>query len=121
VSQREHAREEIPMDRILPILVVPAIIVFIVAWHRALYRRTGGRSMGPLWGAFNATLGSVLFLISGAVGYKMSHGLPFTNRAAWTGTIVWPEIAVGLVLAVLAAVLWRFGLRSLRAESARRA
>ena len=109
------------MNRILPILVVPAIIVLIVAWHRALYRRTGGRSMGPLWGAFNATLGSLLFLISGAVGYKMSHGLPFANRAAWTGTIVWPEIWAGVALALVAAVLWRFGLRSLRTESARRA
>jgi hypothetical protein len=108
------------MDRILPILIVPAIIVLIVAWHRALYRRTGGRSMGPLWGAFNATLGSLLFLISGAVGYKMSHGLPFANRAAWTGTIIWSEIWMGLALAAFAAVLWRLGLRSLRSESARR-
>ena len=82
--------------------------------HWFVYRRSHGRSLSPLWGAFTATAVAVLFLVAGALGYRLEGGVPFAIAAAWSGTVLWSEIWVGIGAALIAAYLWHRGLRSLR-------
>jgi hypothetical protein len=70
----------------------------------------------PLWGAFTATAVSILFIVAGGVGYKLTHGVPFTHSTEWTGQVLWSQIWVGAAAALLAVFLWRAGLRSLRSH-----
>jgi hypothetical protein len=99
------------MERVVPLLV---IVGSITAWYWFLHKQSNGRSTSPLWGAFTATAVSILFVVAGALGYKLSHGIPFTLSTAWTGRVLWSEIWVGLGAAIIASCLWRVGLRSIR-------
>jgi hypothetical protein len=101
------------MERVLPIL---ALVAFGVAWHWFLHKKSGGRSRSPLWGAFTATAVAILFLVAGAAGYKLSHGVPFTIGSAWTDQVIWSEIWVGAGVALIAVYLWRLGVQSLRSS-----
>jgi len=96
-----------------PILVL-ALIGLLGAWGRFTHARSGGRATSPLWMAFTATTMAGLFVVAGAVGYKLSHGVPFANRLAWTDSVIWSEIWVGAGLALMAVYFWRTGLHSLR-------
>jgi len=102
------------MERIVAILALTALLAFVGAWHWFLYRRSGGRTWSPLWGAFTATAVAILFVVAGALGYRLERGVPFTIAAAWSGQVLWSQIWVGTGMAVLAIYLWRRGLRSLR-------
>ena len=102
------------MERIGAILALAALLAFVAAWHWFVYRRSHGRSLSPLWGAFTATAVAVLFVVAGAGGYRLHGGVPFTIAAAWSGTVLWSEIWVGIGTALIAAYLWHRGLRSLR-------
>jgi hypothetical protein len=84
----------------------------LVTWFQ--YRSSGGRIWGSLWTAFSLTGAAILFIVAGASGYALQGGLPFSRAASWTGGILWWQVAAGGALAVLAAPLWRIGLRSLR-------
>ena len=96
------------------LFVIVLLAGLVLAWHSFVDKRSGGRMRSPLWMAFTFTTAAILFLVAGAVGYKMRHGVPFMNRTAWTDSVIWPEIWTGLALALVAAFLWRRGLRSLR-------
>jgi len=102
------------MERIVAILALVALLAFVAAWHWLLYRRSSGRTWSSLWGAFTATAVAILFVVAGALGYRLERGVPFTITAAWSGQVLWSEIWVGTGVALLAIYLWQRGLRSLR-------
>jgi hypothetical protein len=102
------------MERILAIQALAALLAFVAAWHWVLYRRARARTWSPLWGAFTATAVAMLFVVAGALGYRLEGGVPFTIAAAWSGTVLWSEIGVGIGVALIAIYLWHRGLRSLR-------
>ena len=97
-----------------PVVIVLALIAFVATWHWFLYRKTGGRSLSPLWIAFSTTTLASIFLIAGAAGYRITGGVPFTVPSAWTGRVIWSQILVGTGVALVAGFFWRRGLRSLR-------
>jgi hypothetical protein len=102
------------MERIVAILALAALVAFVAAWHWLLYRRSRGRTSSSLWGAFTATAVAMLFVVAGALGYRLEGGVPFTIATAWSGTVLWSEIWVGTGVALIAIYFWRRGLRSLR-------
>ena len=63
-----------------------------------------------LYAAFNTTAVATLFLVCGLIGYSLSHGF---LEGTWTGHIVWWEIRLGVLFAVLAIYFWRKSLRLL--------
>ena len=97
------------------IAIFVGFVAVLAVWQTFVYRQSGGRIRSPLWGAFTATAVAILFVVAGAVGYKLTHGIPFTHRNEWTGQVLWSQIAVGAVAALVAVFLWRAGLRSIRA------
>ncbi len=62
------------------------------------------------------TFVAVLFTVAGVMGYEINHGVPFTIRSAWMGRVLWSEIALGAAVGLVAAYLWRVGLRQLRSS-----
>ena len=102
------------MERILAIQASAAVLAVVAAWHWVLYRRSRGRTWSPLWGAFTATAVAMLFLVAGALGYRLEGGVPFTIPAAWSDRVLWSEVWVGIVVALIAIYLWHRGLRALR-------
>ena len=51
-----------------------------------------------------------MFLITGLSGYSLSHGF---FEGSWQDDVVWWEIRLGIVFAVIAAYTWRKAFRSL--------
>ena len=64
------------MERILAIQAMAALLAFVAAWHWVMYRRSRGRTWSPLWGAFTATAVATLFVVAGALGYRLEGGVP---------------------------------------------
>ena len=96
---------------------VPSLVIVIgllAAWSWSSHVGDHRRRRSPWFGAFTASAASILFVVAGAVGYKLSHGVPFTDSTAWTEEVLWSQIWVGIGLAVIAVPLWRAGLRSVR-------
>ena len=102
-----------------PVIAVATVVAMVVAWHFFLYKQSGGRTLSWLWSAFGTTAASVLYLVAGAVGYTLDRHDRFVSHTAWAGHVIWSEIAVGVALALLAAVFWRKGLERIRRESTR--
>lgn len=98
------------------IAIFVAFVAVLALWQSFLYRQSGGRLRSPLWGAFTATAVAILFIVAGVVGYKLTHGVPFTHPDEWTGQVLWSQVGVGICAACLAIFLWRAGLRTLRAQ-----
>lgn len=97
------------MGQVIPVLAILAVLA-AGAWFQ--YRLSGGRMWTPLWLAFSATAASILFIVAGAIGYNLDKHSSFIARTPWSPTVIWWEVGVGLVLAVLSAALWQRGLRS---------
>ena len=98
------------------IAVFVTFVAVLALCQSLLHRQSGGRLRSPLWGAFTATAVALLFVVAGVVGYKLTHGVPFTHPSEWTGQVLWSQIWVGAAAALVAGFLWRAGLRSLRAQ-----
>ncbi len=101
------------METVIPVL---AIVTLVVSWNVFLYKRSGGRAWSPLWMAFSATAAAALFLVAGLLGYTLSRHTRFVDGTAWTGTVIWWQVAVGAVAATAAVYFWRAGLRSIRSS-----
>ena len=93
------------------LLFVVGVIVVVLVWNAFIYKQSAGRGWSPLWMAFNSTAVAGLFLIAGLVGYTLDRHDRFVRHTAWTGQVIWSQVGVGLVAAVLAAYFWRQGLR----------
>jgi hypothetical protein len=102
------------MERLIPVLLV---VAFLTAWWWLLYKSPGGRLWHPLWLAFSASVVAALFIVAGSVGYTLGKRHRFAAGTAWSDSVIWWEVGVGLALLPLAAYLWRKGLRSLDPSS----
>ena len=102
------------------LLTLVTIIALIAAWALFLDAQSEGRVWTPLWTAFSTTLVAVLFLVTGTVGYAFGKGDRLVSATRWTGEVIWWQIGVGVGSALIAAVLWRKGIKQLRAETSRR-
>jgi hypothetical protein len=102
-----------------PVIAVGTVVAFVVAWHFFLYKQSGGRTFSWLWSAFGTTAASVLYLVAGALGYTLDRHDRFVSHTAWAGHVIWSEIALGVVFALLAVLFWRKGLERIRRESPR--
>ena len=99
----------------IAILALPA---FVALWWFAFYKASSGRIIwSPLWMAFSATAGAIIFLIAGLAGYTLNRHDRFLAGTAWADGVIWWQVLVGLALVPLAAFLWRLGLRSLGPSS----
>ncbi len=97
------------MDRLVPILLVAGLLA---AWWWGLPSVSGGRLWNPLRLAFGTTAAALLFLGAGALGYRLGRHERFVS-GAWSDSVIWWEVAVGLALVPVAAWFWRKGLRSM--------
>jgi membrane protein implicated in regulation of membrane protease activity len=104
------------MEWLLPLLVFVALLV---GWALFLDAQSQGRVWTPLWTAFSTTLVAALFLISGSVGYAFGKSDRLVADTRWTGEVIWWQIGVGIGAALVAAMLWRKGIKQIRAESRR--
>jgi drug/metabolite transporter (DMT)-like permease len=103
------------MGELMPFLIVAAPLMAL-AWF--LHRRSSHRGKHPLWPAFSAAAGAVMFLFAGAVGYKLNAADANAAGTPWSGTVIWWEVAAGIALLPVTAYCWNKGLRSLEPDSA---
>ncbi|HJR58217.1 MAG TPA: hypothetical protein VJ813_02420 [Vicinamibacterales bacterium] len=99
------------METVIPVLT---LVGLLAAWTLFLHKRSRGRAWSPLWMAFGATLAAGLFLVAGTLGYMLSRHDRFIAGTAWSGGVIWWQIWVGVATSLLAVLLWRAALRSLR-------
>jgi hypothetical protein len=81
------------------ILVILGIVAFVSAGWYFQYRLSGRRMWNPLWGAFSFTAAALVFLTIGATGYLVDK----QDRFAYTGEVIWSQVAIGLGSAVVPA------------------
>jgi uncharacterized membrane protein YhdT len=94
-------------------IAIVSALAFIAAWNLFIYRQSRGRAWSPLWMAFSATATAILFIVSGSIGYMLSRHDRFVAHTAWTGSVIWWQVGVGVGAAAVAVVLWRVGIRSI--------
>jgi hypothetical protein len=99
--------------------VVLAVLVLGGGLTWMQYRRSNGRIWSPLWTAFSLTAAALLLLAAGFAGYELQGGIPFSRAAAWTGTVVWWQVAAGSALVIVATPLWLVGLRRIERATRR--
>jgi len=66
--------------------------------------------------AFSWTLGALLFLISGLIGYRLGRRDFSLAGTRWSNDFIWEQILIGLVMACAAAWFWRKGLREIHSN-----
>jgi hypothetical protein len=54
-------------------------------------------------------------MATGFMGYTLSKHDRFVAGTAWTGSVIWWQVAAGVAFVPLAAYFWRRGVRSLTA------
>ena len=64
-----------------------------------------------LWMAFSASAASALFLMAGLVGYRLSEHGRYDALTAWSPSVLWWEVGLGLALVPMAFYFWRKGLQ----------
>ena len=71
------------------------------------------RRRSPIFNALSLTAASVLFVVTGGIGYTLSKHDRFVAGTPWSPTVIWWQVGVGIALLPLAAYFWRRGIRSL--------
>jgi hypothetical protein len=71
------------------------------------------RRRSPIFNALSLTAASVLFVVTGGIGYTLSKHDRFVAGTPWSATVIWWQVGVGIALLPLAAYFWRRGIRSL--------
>ena len=71
------------------------------------------RSWSPIWGAFMSTAVSAGYLVAGFSGYHLNRRTRFLAADAWTGSVIWWQVAVGAALIPVALYFWRRGAREI--------
>ena len=72
------------------------------------------RAWRPLPLAFSLTGFALLLIWAGASGYTLDRHTQFVNGTAWSATVIWWQVLLGLAVVPAAAHFWRVGLRDLR-------
>ena len=91
------------MDAVIAVLF---IIALVGGWWLLMFKMNGGRAWSAPWLAFSSTGMAVVFTIAGAIGYPLGRQQRFADPT-WAGHVIWPQVAVGVVAAVLAVYFWR--------------
>ena len=94
------------------IVTVVAIVAFVVGVTWAQYRWTNGRMWSAQWLAFSFTAFGALFLVTGAIGYRLGKHARFLAPNAWQDGVVWLQVGLGAVMLAVAAMCWVIALRS---------
>jgi hypothetical protein len=71
------------------------------------------RRRSPIFNALSLTAASVLFVVTGGIGYTLSKHDRFVAGTPWSPTVIWWQVGVGIALLPLAVYFWRRGIRSL--------
>jgi hypothetical protein len=91
------------VNALQPVVIIAGGILFVVAWTWFINGRrspVARHRQSPLW-----TAASLLFLISGFIGFNLSRRDRFLNGTAWSESIIWWEVAMGAALLPIAAYL----------------
>lgn len=65
----------------------------------------------PQAAAFSTTFFAALFIVSGVIGFGLQKGPALFSDARWAGSVIWPQLWLGLALVPVALVCWRRALR----------
>ena len=95
------------------LIAVLAIVAFVGAGCYMQFRMSRGRMWSPLWLVFSTSAAAGLFGITGLIGYSLSKHDRFVAGTPWAGHVIWPQLAAGIVAALIAAYFWRRGTRQL--------
>ncbi len=71
------------------------------------------RGWSPIWGTFMATTVSAAYLLAGISGYHLNRRTRFLAEEAWSDSVIWWEVGVGVALIPVAVYFWRKGSREI--------
>ena len=83
------------------------ILVILAVWNLFLFKQSEHLVWTAPWLAISATVAACVFLSAGISGYRLSRHERFVSGSAWTGGVLWSEVAIGLIAGVVAIYLWR--------------
>lgn len=95
------------------ILTIAMVVALIAVWWFGLFPFHSTRN--SLWMAFTASVASPLYLIAGLAGYNLSRHDRFVTHSAWSPSVLWWEVGVGLALVPVAFYFWRKSFQSFNA------
>jgi hypothetical protein len=84
-------------------------VLLALTWFQ--HRLSRGRMWHPLWLAFSMTFAAALFVVAGAIGYRLDRRLQMTADSRWVESVIWWQVALGVVFATLAVIFWRMAIR----------
>lgn len=96
------------MEQLIVVLVMAALLG-LGTWFQ--YRLSNRRMWHPLRLAFTTTLGALLFLVTGVVGYRLSQPEMWLAGSRWADGVLWWQVGLGIVFAALAVLFWRIAIR----------
>jgi len=100
-------------------LILLGLVASVGVWWWFFSWVSGYRLWHPLWVAFSMTAGAILFTGAGSIGLVLSRHAQFRDGSAWSGSVIWWEVVVGLILGFAAVYFWRSGVREISAERVR--
>ena len=93
------------------LIAVLFIVTLVVGWGFVQFRISRGRAFSAPWLAFSATAAALFFSVTGLSGYTLSKSERMAH-GAWTGSILWHQVAAGAVVGLIALYFWRTTLRA---------
>ena len=92
----------------MAIAVVGILIIVAVGlvWHKGVVP-----SQSPQAAAFTTTFAAALFIITGSIGFGLQKGPALFSDTRWTGTVIWPQVYLGVAFLVAALFCWRNALK----------
>jgi hypothetical protein len=91
------------------ILTIAMVVAVMGVWWYGLFPFHSTRN--SLWMAFSLSVASTAYLIAGMVGYSLSRHDRFVAHTAWSPSVLWWEVGLGLALVPVAFYFWRKGLQ----------
>ena len=88
------------------LIAVSFIAALIVGWWFLQFKLSRGRAFSAPWLAFSATAAALFFSLAGLSGYTLNKSERMVH-GAWTGSILWHQVAAGAVVGLIALYFWR--------------
>ena len=82
------------------------VVPFLAAWWWFLHRFGSDRFRNPFQMAIGFTAAAALFIVAGAIGYDLIPHDRLVNGTAWSDTVIWWEVGLGVTLLSAAAYFW---------------